>query len=189
MKTPHIVILTALTLSLLSFCTFAQDAADRKIAPLDIVIIEVFGERDLSVERRVQQTGTITYPLLGIVEVAGRTPGEVEKQLTDKLGADYLVDPAVTVMVKEYRARTVSVMGKVQRGGAIELPSEQRVDILEAIARAGDFSPLANRNKIQLNRGGKITYYKFDELVKEKNPNKKIWVEPGDVIYVHESVF
>jgi len=167
----------------------AQTVSDRKISALDILIIEVFGEKELSVERRVQAGGTISFPLLGSVEVAGRTPSQVEGLLKEKLGADYLVDPEVTVMVKEYRSRTVSVMGKVMRGGAIELPAEYKIDILEAISRAGDFQPLANKNKIQLNRGGKITMYRFDDLIKIKDDNKKIWVEPGDVIYVHESFF
>jgi polysaccharide biosynthesis/export protein len=141
----------------------------------------------LSVERRVQQSGNITYPLLGNVDVAGKTPAEVEKLLEEKLAEDYLVEPVVTVMVKEYRSRMVSVIGKVNRGGAIELPGEHKIDILEAIARAGDFHPQANKSRIQLNRGGKTTFYKFDDLVRLKDPSKKIWVEPGDVIYVHES--
>jgi len=167
----------------------AEPVSDRKVSPLDIVIIEVFGEKDLSVERRVQAGGNISYPLLGSVEVAGKTPAEIEALLKDKLGSDYLVDPEVTVMVKEYRSRTISVMGKVNRGGAIEMPAEIRIDILEAIARAGDFHQLANKNKIQLNRGGKVTIYRFDDLIKIKDPEKKVWIEPGDVIYVYETIF
>src|SRR5689334_20167406 len=71
------------------------DVDDRKIAPSDIIIIEVFGEKDLSGEHRVQQSGTIKYPLLGSVDVAGKTPSEVGKLLQDKLEADFLVDPQV----------------------------------------------------------------------------------------------
>jgi polysaccharide export outer membrane protein len=109
--------------------------------------------------------------------------------LTTKLEADYLVDPQVNVMVKEYRSRTVSVIGKVNREGAIDLPPEQKIDLLEGIARAGGFSPLANRSKIDLSRGGKTTRYKFDDLTRVKDQQKKVWLEPGDVIYVHESLF
>jgi polysaccharide biosynthesis/export protein len=164
-----------------------EGEVNRRIAPLDILIVEVFGERDLCVERRVQQSGNITYPLLGNVDVAGKTPAEIEKLLEQLLGEDYLVEPVVTVMVKEYRSRTVSVIGRVNRGGAIELPGEHKIDILEAIARAGDFHPQANKSRIQLNRAGKVSFHKFDDLVKVKDPGKKVWVEPGDVIYVHES--
>ena len=169
--------------------TVAADATDRRIAPTDIIIVEVFGEKELSGEHRVQATGTIKYPLLGTVEVAGKTPTQVADLLQHLLEADYLVDPQVTVMVKEYRSRTVSVIGKVNREGAIDLPAEQRIDILEGIARAGGFSATANKNKIELSRNGKTTTYKFDELKKVKDSDKRIWLEPGDVIYVHESFF
>jgi polysaccharide export outer membrane protein len=166
-----------------------DDASDRRIAPSDIIIVEVFGEKELSGEHRVQATGTIKYPLLGTVEVAGKTPTQVADLLQTMLEADYLVDPQVNVMVKEYRTRTVSVIGKVNREGAIDLPAEQRIDILEGIARAGGFSATANKNKIDLSRNGKTTTYKFDDLKKVKESDKRIWLEPGDVIYVHESFF
>lgn len=192
MKTVHGLILGGLLLatSLPGWTRlFAQDSDDRKIARSDIIIVEVFGEKDLSGEHRVQQSGTIKYPLLGSVDVAGKTPVQVAAILAEKLEADYLVDPQVNVMVKEYRLRTVSVIGKVNREGAIELPAEQKLDILEGIARASGFSPLANKNKIDLSRNGKTITYKFDQLIRVKDPTKKVWLEPGDVIYVHESFF
>jgi protein involved in polysaccharide export with SLBB domain len=167
----------------------ADNVNDRKIAPLDIIIVEVFGERDLSGEHRVQQSGNIKYPLLGNVEVAGKTPSQVAAVLAELLEADYLVSPQVNVMVKEYRLRTVSVIGKVNREGAIDLPAEHRIDILEGIARAGGFSAVANKNRIELSRHGKTTTYKFEDLKRVQDPNKKVWLEPGDVIYVHESFF
>jgi polysaccharide biosynthesis/export protein len=167
----------------------AEDTPDRKIASSDIIVVEVFGEKDLSGEHRVQQSGTIKFPLLGSVEVAGKTPSAVAAMLTQLLEADFLVDPQVNVMVKEYRLRSVSVIGKVNREGAVELPAEQKIDILEAIARASGFTSVANKNKIELSRNGKTFTFKFDELKQIRNPEKKIWLEPGDVIYVHESFF
>jgi polysaccharide biosynthesis/export protein len=166
-----------------------EDTVDRKIAPSDIIVVEVFGEKDLSGEHRVQQTGIIKFPLLGTVDVAGKTPSEVARLLSDKLEADYLVDPQVNVMVKEYQVRTVSVLGKVNKEGSVELPAEQRIDILDAIARAGGLSAVANKNKIELSRRGKTTVYKLDDLRAIKSTDKRIWLEPGDVIYVHESFF
>lgn len=167
----------------------AIEVNDRKIAPSDIIVVEVFGEKDLCGEHRVQQSGTIKFPLLGSVDVAGKTPVQVSALLTQLLEADYLVDPQVNVMVKEYRLRTVSVIGKVNREGAIELPAEQRIDIVEAIARASGFAVNANEDRIEHTRNGKTTVYKFKDLKKVQDPNKKIWLEPGDVIYVRESFF
>ena len=162
---------------------------DHKIAPLDIINIDVVGEKDLTKELRVSSSGTITFPFLGSIEVKGKTPAEVEDLLKEKLGKDYLVDPQVIVTVKEYRSRTVSVIGQVNKPGVIALPGEQKIGILEAIASAGDLTRSANKNRIEVSRKGKTYKFTLDNLKKESNPEKKFWLEPGDVIYIHESFF
>jgi polysaccharide biosynthesis/export protein len=170
----------------------AGNDIDRKIQPGDTVIIEVYGEEKLTRTLRVQVGGTITYPLLKQVQVAGKTTPEVEAILTEKLGERYLRNPEVTVTVKEYRSRTVTVLGAIDirgiNGGSIELPSEQPMDILEAIAKAGGFSvsKVGRNPRIELTRKGKVTHYKFDDLRKETDPSKKVWLEPGDVIFLPE---
>jgi len=162
---------------------------DHKIAPLDIIMIDVVGEKDLSKELRVSSSGTITFPFLGNVEVKGKTPAEVENLLKGKLGKDYLVDPQVIITVKEYRSRTVSVIGQVNKPGVIALPAEQKLGILEAIAQAGDLAKSANKNRIEVSRKGKTQRFTLDDLKKDTSPEKKFWLEPGDVIYLHESFF
>jgi polysaccharide export outer membrane protein len=162
---------------------------DHKIAPLDIIMIDVVGEKDLSKELRVSSSGTITFPFLGSIEVKSKTPAEVEKLIKEKLGKDYLVDPQVIITVKEYRSRTVSVIGQVNKPGVIALPAEQKMGILEAIAQAGDLTKAANKNRIEVSRKGKTQKYTLDDLKKDTTPEKKFWLEPGDVIYVHESFF
>ena len=162
---------------------------DHKIAPLDIIIIDVVGEKDLSKELRVSSSGTITFPFLGSIAVKGKTPAEVEDLLKEKLGQDYLVDPQVIVTVKEYRTRTVLVIGQVNKAGLITLPGELKLDILEAIAQAGDLTRSANNKRIEVSRKGKTYKFAPDDLKKESNPDKKFWLEPGDVIYIHESFF
>src|SRR2546422_6301204 len=162
---------------------------DHKIAPLDIITIDVVGEKDLSKELRVSTSGTITFPFLGSIEVKGKTPAEVESLLKEKLGKDYLVDPQVIITVKEYRSRTVLVIGQVNKPGLIALPAEQKLGILEAIGQAGDLGRSANKNRIEVSRKGKTQKFTLDDLKKDTNPEKKFWLEPGDVIYVHESFF
>ncbi len=162
---------------------------DHKIAPLDIITIDVVGEKDLSKELRVSTSGTITFPFLGSIEVKGKTPAEVESLLKEKLGKDYLVNPQVIITVKEYRSRTVLVIGQVNKPGLIALPAEQKLGILEAIGQAGDLARSANKSRIEVSRKGKIQKFTLDDLKKDINPEKKFWLEPGDVIYVHESFF
>ena len=65
--------------------TWALEESDHKIAPLEIIRIDVFGEESLSKEFRVQASGKITFPLLLEVEVAGKTTTEVENELKELL--------------------------------------------------------------------------------------------------------
>jgi polysaccharide export outer membrane protein len=166
-----------------------EDVEDRRIERSDLIIVAVFDEPKLSGEYRVQAGGTIRYPLLGDVEVAGKTPTEVANELNKKLGEDYLINPEVTVLVKQYRIRSVTVMGKVMKPGPVLLPEEEKMDIILALAHAGGFQPTANQNKIRFTRGGQMITYKFKDLKKIGEDEKKIWLEPGDVIEVEESVF
>lgn len=167
---------------------FAQ-ASDYQIAPQDILIIDVVGEKDLGREVRVSSTGTITFTWLSNVEVKGKTIGEVEQLLRDLLDRDYLVEPTVQVSIKEYRIREVNVLGPVGRPGSLVLPGEQKLTIVDAIGRAGGFTKLANENKIKFTRGGKTETFSFEELKKQTDTAKTIYLETGDVIEVVERIF
>ena len=166
----------------------AQARSDYKIAPNDIIVIDVFGEKDLSREFRVSATGTINYYFLKEVKVSGKTTSEVREMLTEMLDKDYLVDPQVAVDVKEYRVREVFVNGPVGKPGSVILTGEQPLDILGAIARAGGFLPRANQNKIKFFRQGRPEMtFSWDQLLKDTKSN--LVLQPGDVIEVGEKLF
>jgi polysaccharide biosynthesis/export protein VpsN len=165
---------------------FAQARSDYKIAPHDIIVIDVFGEKDLSREFRVSATGTINYYFLGEVTVAGKTTSEVREALTAELNRDYLVEPQVAVDVKEYRLREVFVNGQVNKPGAISLTGEQELNILGALSRAGGFTPRASENKIKFTRPGeRERTFTFDQL---KDPRNNIILLPGDIIEVGDKL-
>ena len=167
-----------------------QERKDRPIEESDLLDIFVFNEKELSVVTRVQAGGTITYPNLGQVPVAGKTPTQVEELLKEKLRDGYLKNPQVTVNVKQYSSRIISVFGAVNRAGLVQLPEEIKMDIIQGIAQAGGFSQTANRNKIIFTRYGKSTTYAYKRLLKvPKDSPEKVWLEPGDVIEVKETIF
>jgi polysaccharide export outer membrane protein len=170
---------------------YAEGTNEHKylLAPQDILIIDVFGEKELSREFKVEGNGEITYPLLGVVKVEGLTTAEVETRLKTLLGKDYLVDPQVTVSVKIYRKRIVTVMGEVTRPGAFELPGEQKWTIVDAIGQAGGPTKAANKKRIQFTRKGKTQDFRLDDLQKVADPQKVIWLEPGDSINVPQTVW
>lgn len=168
------------------FRAFGQARSDYKIAPHDIIVIDVFGEKDLSKEFRVSATGTINYYFLGEMQVAGKTTTEVREALTTELNRDYLVEPQITVDVKEYRVREVFVNGQVNKPGAISLTGEQELNILGALSRAGGFTPRASENKIRFTRPGeRERTFSFDQL---KDPRNNIILKPGDIIEVGDKL-
>lgn len=164
-------------------------ASDYQISPQDILVIDVVGEKDLGRDVRVSSSGTISFAWLSNVEVKGKTVAEVEQLLRDLLDRDYLVEPTVQVSIKEYRVREVNVLGPVNKPGSLLLPGEQKLTIVEAIGRAGGFTKLANENKIRFTRNGKVETFSFDELKKQTDPSKTIYLETGDVIEVVERIF
>lgn len=165
-------------------------SSNYRIAPSDILYIEVFQEPDLTREMRVSASGDITYPLLGQLNVAGRTAAEVEQDIRRQLAKDYIVDPHVLVTVKEFRQRRVAVQGQVNRPSLIELPAEQKMTILQAISVAGGFTRLAKKDQIRLIRPGQPERtFSEEELIRNTDPEKTFYLQPDDVIIVGERFF
>lgn len=159
------------------------------IQPTDILIIDVVNEPKLAgKEFRVSAKGEVSYPYIGAVKAADRTPTEVQEEIKRLLESDYLVNAQVLVQVKEFRKRLVSVLGQVARPGLVEIPAERKLSVNEAITIAGGFTRLARTSDIQLTRVGRSEPLRFtaEEL---RNPDKAIYLEQGDVIYVPESRF
>jgi len=162
----------------------------RKIQANDIIAIRVVGETDLTMERRIGQDGSITYPYLEELKVAGKTPTEVERMIRDGLKEGVLVNPQVTVDFKEYVKEFVNVTGMVNNPGRIELPVDRRLDLMDVLSLAKDLSSKANKDEIVLTRQGQPSKtYKYKDIQNNTDPEKRIYVEPGDQINVKERIF
>jgi len=166
----------------------AAVSADYKVSPQDVLTISVVNEKDLTQECRVSTGGTITFAWLSNVEVAGKTPPQIEQELRAALDKDYLVEPTVIVSLKEYRAREVNVLGQVNKPGPVAIPPERSLTIVEAITRAQGLTLRGNPNKIEFTRRGKKQSFRMDDLNRVTDPNKQIYVEPGDIIEIGEKV-
>ena len=158
----------------------AQPSPDYKIAPLDRLTIDVFNEPQfLQRDLMVSGEGKIIFPLLNEVEVAGLTVSQAKTKLEQLLGKNYLVEPHVTIMVQKYRLRSVTVLGAVKLPGPYDLPEEQQIGLLEAIARAGGFTRQARKSRILSEK----------QILASKNPRQFFTVKDGDIIKVKESFF
>lgn len=159
---------------------------DNTLGPGDVFEIRVFPRPELGGEFTVNADGSISFPLLGSVVVAGKAPAQVEIDLRDQLADGYLKNPTVTVVVKEYRSKKVSVLGEVRNPGT--LPFVDGMTIVEAVARAGGFTAMARKNAVTVTRqndGKKVTYTVPVESI-SKGSAPDFPMRPGDVVLVPE---
>jgi polysaccharide biosynthesis/export protein len=112
--------------------------ADYILGPEDVIQIDVFDIPELKEKTvRVANDGQIALPLIGRVQAAGLTPDQLRNELADKWGENYLQDPQVTVFVKEFKAKPVSVIGAVEKPGLYRLTA--RRSLIEMLSMAGGF--------------------------------------------------
>jgi polysaccharide export outer membrane protein len=162
---------------------------DESLGVDDVFEVRVFSEEDLSGTFRVGADGTVDYPFAGRLEVIGLRSGQIQKIITDKLKDGYLKNPQVSVMVKEWNSRKISVLGQVQKpGSVVYFPS---MTIIDAIAAAGGFTGIAAKNKVTLRRvkQGKVNSgsYPVADISEGRSPN--VALVPGDVLVVEERLF
>lgn len=114
----------------------------------DVLKVMVFDEPTLSGSFRVDDDGTITYPLLGRVNVAGRSVKDIEVLLHKRLLDGYVRNPQVAVEVEQYRSRSIFIMGEVRTPG--KYPLTESVQLLEVLALAGSVTPAASSELLVL---------------------------------------
>ena len=166
--------------------------SDYTISNADLINVSVLGEKDMDRQVRVSASGTITYPLIGSVKVGGLSTSQAEAEIAKKLN-DYLRGAQVTVFIKEYGNKKVFVFGHVNKPGAIEIPTETKLTVLEAISQAGGFTPLAapDRTRVvrMLNGVSQSFTIEVSAITKRGEKDKDIALEPNDIVFIPESYF
>lgn len=157
----------------------------------DVIEIYVVGEKELPTEYRVQPDGSIDFPYVKRLPVSGLEPQEIVLRLKEKLvEAKYLTNPQVSLSVKEYKSKRISIIGQVQKPGSVSWT--ENVKLVDAISQAGWFTPLADSNHVILTRykkgGGTVTVrVSVDAITDGKQPD--IPLQAGDTIKVEQRVF
>ena len=162
------------------------------LSPNDIVLVKVFEEPDLDSQHRISQDGTINFPLVGVIQISGRTVAQAASTIRERLLKGYLRNPQVRVNVIQYASRRITVLGQVQKPGSYVLPSEERVDLLQAIAMAGGFTRMADEGRVRVRRNvnGVETIMKVNVHAETKNSSSELFeVQPDDKITVGERIF
>lgn len=174
--------LLALFLMLAPFATWSQSnsaLSSYRLGSGDLITIRVLGEDDLKREKiRLSDAGTISFPVLGEIEVKGLTVGALEQAITKGLKGRYLLDPQVTVTIEEYR--NFYVNGEVEKPGGY--PFSPGLTARKAISIAGGFKERAAREKVNIIRDD-------DPSQTPKRVDLDTPVQPGDIVTIDKSFF
>lgn len=168
----------------------ASPTDDYKLLPSDFIQVRVFQEEDLTRETSVSQDYTISLPLIGTVDVRGRSLRQTEELIRQLYDRDYLVNPQITLVVLRYAERTVNVIGSVNSPQAVPFPPERGLTLIEAVARAGGFSRLADKTKVRIvrtdDKGVNTTYtINVDRLIDGRSVSN--WpLQVNDIVEVPE---
>jgi polysaccharide export outer membrane protein len=158
------------------------------INPGDTLIISAFDDERLDRELMVLPDGSISYPVAGKIETAGKTVGEVQdiitKELVDK---GFLQEGSVvSVSVGKTTGNTIYVLGQVKQPGAFTVFTN--VDVTQALSLAGGLTPFASRRNIVILRqeNGKRTAipFNYSKIEDGEELETNITLKSGDVIMV-----
>jgi polysaccharide export outer membrane protein len=157
----------------------------------DLLAIQLVGEKDLPTDYRVAPDGTIDYPYIGRQKVAGFEPQDLVDVLRKKLvEGNYLTNPQVSLIVKEYVSKKVTVIGQVSKPGAISWAEGMK--LVEALSASGWFTPMADSNHVILTRAvppnKSITAVVSVDAITD-GTQADIPLQAGDTIKVESRVF
>jgi len=159
-----------------------------RVGPKDILTITVWEEPDLTKEAVIDQDGTINYPLLGNIHIAGMSVKQIDHKITHLLAANYLVNPEVDVTIKEHHSQKVLVLGEINKPGLYVLTG--LTHLLEIISRAGGLTDKAgNKANIYRTKGSQqiaSSSYDLSALIEKIKPvsiDLDELLKKGDLVY------
>lgn len=170
-----------------------SEAADAyRIGVNDTLQLDVYGHEDLNKTLKVSPHGSINVPLIGGVKAEGRTVDEVAQEITERLGADYLRDPRVSLSIWEYLSQWVNVIGEVAQPGRYPLTGP--TTLIDALSLAGGLTPKAageitvsrRPEEVDPSSAGEVFRIDVTELLAGQS-RLNMRLRPGDVILVRGS--
>ena len=165
----------------MSLAQEGQEVSSYRLNTGDHVQVTVFEEPDLSVDAILDDTGAISYPLLGELKVRGLTARELETEITNGLKGRFLINPRVNVSIKEYRP--YFVRGEVSNPGSYAFKPGLTVE--KAVSMAGGFTSRASKSKFYIVSDDSPV----DEEGTRRGATLGSRIRPGDIIHIEQSFF
>lgn len=164
--------------------------SDYRLGPGDSIGVQVYQSPDLSVDARVSESGVITYPLIGAVQIGGLTLPAAEKKIADGLRTGGFVrQPQVNIVLRQVRGNQVAVLGQVTKPGRFPLETFN-TRVSDMLAAAGGVTPMGDDVLILTGqREGKPFRRVIDipGLFLNQNGVDDVMVAGGDTMYVNKA--
>lgn len=161
----------------------AQDSYT--INPGDRIAIEVWNEPDLQREVTILPDGTLSFPLVGLINAAGLSLQELQNSVANKLGG-FITNPVVTVSITEMAGNTIFVIGQVNTPGAFVMTSPMTA--LQALSLSGGFTTFAETRRIKIIRntenGQEVLRVNYSDLASGDKLETNHQLISGDVLVV-----
>jgi polysaccharide biosynthesis/export protein len=161
------------------------DPSIYRVGPEDMLELSVWHEDALKKEVLVRPDGGISYPLIGEVQVAGKTVLEIREEIRQRL-EKFVPDAAVSVTIIKIGSQRIYVIGKVNKPG--EFPVGRYVDVLQALSMAGGLTPFADSNDIRVMRRDGVRQvvlpFEYGRVVRGDKLEQNIQLRAGDVVVV-----
>ncbi|WP_341677861.1 polysaccharide export protein EpsE [Niveibacterium sp. SC-1] len=168
----------------------STDAPEYAIGAGDVLRVSVFQNPDLTLETRVSENGSISYPLVGTVSVGGESLSAAEKKIAQRLkDGGFVVQPQVTIFVLQIHGNQVAVLGQVNKPGRYPLDTANS-HLSDLLATAGGIASTGADVVIFTGvRGGKPVRREIDiaSMFLSNERDNDIVMQAGDILYVHRA--
>ena len=173
----------------LMISAWSAGAEDVLLGPSDVLKISVYGNPDLSLETKVSQSGSITFPLVGEVNVGGLATSAAERKIAGLLmSGGFVLKPQVNILVTSQQSQLVSVLGQVAKPG--RYPIDGRHSLIDILALAGGVMPEGGDTVYLIrNRNGQSKKEVIDliDIVRSGDMKKDLDLMTNDVVYVERA--
>ena len=156
-----------------------------QVGPGDKISIQVWRHDDLNMDVTIAPDGTISFPLVGTLKVAGMTYGQIRDALTSAI-TTYYTEPQVSVNIIELHSQKVLVLGEVTTPAVLQLNNQ--MSILEALTQVGGINQYSRTSNVLLVRGGmdqpQLYTVNVDSIFTQGRMDQMVYLQQGDIVVV-----
>ena len=177
--------------SLTASAANTQNTTDYIMCPGDVLQVVVYGHEDLSTPANasnsspyvVRPDGKVSFPLIGDVDVTGKTVAQFREELASRF-SQYLVTPSISVNVMKLGTTRVYVLGEIKRPGLYELEKSHKV--IDALAKAEGFTEKSGKKNVFLVRAGSTEVEKLNinNFLTKGDQKGNVVLNEGDCLYL-----